>query len=520
MSEEKLSPSGIPIEQVYGPNDATGPSEGPGEFPYTRGILPTMYRGRLWTMRQYAGFGTAEDTNARFRSLLDAGQTGLSVAFDLPTQMGIDSDSSLAEGEVGRVGVAIDTVDDLARLFEGIPLDQVSTSMTINATASVLLAMYVVVAEEQGVTRDKLRGTIQNDVLKEYVARGTYVFPIEPSLRLTIDVFRFVSEEEMNFNPISISGYHMREAGATAVQEVAFTFANALEYVDRAVAAGLGIDRIAPRLSFFFAAHNDLFEEAAKFRAARRMWAQIVRERYGGNDRSCFLRFHTQTGGCTLTAQQPLNNVVRVTVQALAAVLGGTQSLHTNSYDEALALPTEESAKLALRTQQLLAHESGAAQTVDPLGGSYYVEALTDKIENDVRTLLADVEDSGGASKAIESGFFQDAIAKSAYAYQRATEAGDVTVVGVNRFAEDEAATAVPRPDFSALADRQRVSLVNARARRDETAHRISLDTLATAANGGEGLMPHIIEAVRARATVGEISDTLREVWGTYRTPA
>jgi len=517
MSDERFSPSGIPIELVYGPGDGLNPTEGPGEFPYTRGILPNMYRGRLWTMRQYAGFGTAEETNARFRNLLDAGQTGLSVAFDLPTQMGIDSDSPLAEGEVGRVGVAIDTVDDLARLFEGIPLDRVSTSMTINSTASVLLAMYVVVAEEQGVSRDKLRGTIQNDVLKEYVARGTYVFPIEPSLKLTIDVLRFVSDEEMNFNPISISGYHMREAGATAVQEVAFTFANAIEYVDRAVAAGLDIDKFAPRLSFFFAAHNDLFEEAAKFRAARKMWAQLVRERYGGNDRSCFLRFHTQTGGCTLTAQQPLNNVVRVTVQALAAVLGGTQSLHTNSYDEALALPSEKSAKLALRTQQLVAHESGAAQTVDPLGGSYYVESLTTRIEQEVRSLLDEVEEAGGASKAIEAGFLQDAIAKSAYAYQRAIENGDVAVVGVNEFVEDEAATVIPRPDFSSLAERQRESLEIARSRRDGAAFEASLDSLAAAAEKEEALMPRIIDAVRARATVGEISDTLRGVWGTYR---
>jgi methylmalonyl-CoA mutase N-terminal domain/subunit len=519
MSDETLSPSGIPIKEVYGPDDATPPGEGPGEFPFTRGILPTMYRGRLWTMRQYAGFGTAEDTNSRFRSLLDAGQTGLSVAFDLPTQMGIDSDSRLADGEVGRVGVAIDTVDDLARLFEGIPLGQVSTSMTINATAAVLLAMYVVVAEEQGVSRGELRGTIQNDVLKEYVARGTYIFPIEPSLRLAVDVLRFVSDEEMNFNPISISGYHMREAGATAVQEVAFTFANALEYVDRAVAAGLDIDRIAPRLSFFFAAHNDLFEEAAKFRAARRMWAQMVRDRYGGNDRSCFLRFHTQTGGCTLTAQQPLNNVVRVTVQALAAVMGGTQSLHTNSYDEALALPTEESAKLALRTQQLVAFESGAGQTVDPLGGSYYVEALTDRIEKDVRALLAEVDGLGGASNAIERGFFQDAIAKSAYSYQRAMEAGEMTVVGVNQFVDDATAPAVTRPDFSTLADRQRKSLAVVRSRRDGIAHRTSLDALGAAARNDERLMPCVIDAVRARATVGEISDSLREAWGTFKAP-
>ena len=519
MNDDFVSPSGIPIEQVYGAEGSQPPGEGPGEFPFTRGIFPTMYRSRLWTMRQYAGFGTAEETNTRFHSLLDAGQTGLSVAFDLPTQMGIDSDSPLAEGEVGRVGVAIDTVDDLARLFDGIPLDKVSTSMTINATSAVLLAMYVVVAEERGVARTALRGTIQNDVLKEYVARGTYIFPVEPSLGLTIDVFRFVSEEGMNFNPISISGYHMREAGATAVQEVAFTFANAIEYVDRAVAAGLDIDRIGPRLSFFFAAHNDLFEEIAKFRAARRLWAKLVRERYQGNDRSCFLRFHTQTGGCTLTAQQPLNNVVRVTVQALAAVLGGTQSLHTNSYDEALALPSEESAKLALRTQQLVGYESGAAQTVDPLGGSYYVESLTNRIEKDVLDLLAEIEGIGGASKAIDAGFFQDAIAKSAYAYQRAMETGDIDVVGVNLFADDEPAVVVPRPDYSALADRQQELLANARNSRDENAFRAALEALATAANSerDEALMPLVIDAVRARATVGEISDTLRSVWGTFR---
>ncbi len=519
MSDERVSPSGIPVSEVYGPEESEPLREKPGEFPFTRGIFPSMYRGRLWTMRQYAGFGTAQETNVRFRNLLEAGQTGLSVAFDLPTQMGIDSDSPLAEGEVGRVGVAIDTVDDLARLFDEIPLDQVSTSMTINATAAVLLAMYVVVAEEQGVERSALRGTIQNDVLKEYVARGTYIFPVEPSLRLTIDVFRFVSDEGMNFNPISISGYHMREAGATAVQEIAFTFANAIEYVDRAVASSLHIDRIAPRLSFFFAAHNDLFEEAAKFRAARRMWAELVRRRYGGNDRSCFLRFHTQTGGCTLTAQQPLNNVVRVTVQALSAVLGGTQSLHTNSYDEALALPAEESARLALRTQQLLAHESGAAQTVDPLGGSYYVEALTERIEKEAGALLDEVLELGGASKAIDGGFFQDAIAKSAYAYQRAMESGDLTIVGVNQFLSDETMTTPPSPDYSALAAGQCARLREARERRDGAAHRVALEALSEGAGDetNEVLMPLIIDAVRARATAGEISDALRAVWGTYR---
>jgi methylmalonyl-CoA mutase N-terminal domain/subunit len=468
-------------------------------------------------MRQYAGFGTAEETNRRFRQLLEAGQTGLSVAFDLPTQMGYDSDAPVAEGEVGRAGVAIDTVDDLAVLFDRIPLDKVSTSMTINATAGILLSMYIVVAEENGVSRSALRGTIQNDVLKEYVARGTYIFPVEPSLRLISDIMRFISDERMNFNPISISGYHMREAGATAVQEVAFTFANGLEYVDRAVASGLDVNQVAPRISFFFAAHNDLFEEVAKFRAARRLWAELIRERYGGNDKSCRLRFHTQTGGSTLTAQQPANNVVRVAVQALAAVLGGTQSLHTNSYDEALALPSEEAAKLALRTQQILAHESGTAQTVDPLGGSHYVETLTEKIESAASALLAEVAELGGAARAIERGHFQDAIAKSAYAQQRAVESGDRVVVGVNRFTDAEPPPHISAPDYSELARRQTARVREARASRDRNRWDAALQVLRVTAQGKDQLMPPLIEAVRARATVGEISDALRGVWGTFR---
>jgi methylmalonyl-CoA mutase N-terminal domain/subunit len=510
VSDDRASPSGIPIEGCYGP-------EPPGVFPFTRGIHPSMYRGRLWTMRQYAGFGTAEETNARFRALLAAGQTGLSVAFDLPTQMGYDSDAPAAEGEVGRAGVAIDTVDDLALVFAHIPLRDVSTSMTINATAAILLAMYVVVGEEQGVPAEQLRGTVQNDVLKEYAARGTYIYPPDPSLRLITDTFRFVADRRMPFNPISVSGYHMREAGATAVQEVAFTLANGVEYLDRARAAGLDPSEVAERMSFFFAAHNDLFEEAAKFRAARRLWATIVRERYQGSDAACRLRFHTQTGGSTLTAQQPLNNVVRVAVQALAATLGGTQSLHTNGYDEALALPTEEAATLALRTQQILAHESGVAQTADPLGGSYYVEALTDRIAEEARALLTEVDRGGGAAAAIARGDFQEAIHRSAYRHQRAVEAGATVIVGVNRFTEAEPPPRIPAPDYSALAARQVEQLRTVRQRRAEREWRASLDALAAAARGTDALMPSLLAAVRARATVGEISDTLRGVWGVFR---
>jgi methylmalonyl-CoA mutase N-terminal domain/subunit len=508
---------------VYGPEDWHGEVArelgAPGAFPYTRGVHPTMYTGKLWTMRQYAGFGTAEQTNARFRHLLAAGQTGLSVAFDLPTQMGYDSDHAMAEGEVGRAGVAIDTVDDLARLFEGIPLDRVSTSMTINATAPVLLAMYVVVGEEQGgVPRGKLQGTVQNDILKEFIARGTYIYPIEPSLRLATDVCRFVTIEGMSFNPISVSGYHMREAGATAAQELAFTFANGLEYVRRAVAGGLDVNQFAPRLSFFFAAFTDLFEEVAKFRAARRLWARLMKENFQANDAACRLRFHTQTGGSTLTAQQPQNNVVRVAIQALAAVLGGTQSLHTNAYDEALALPTEQSATLALRTQQILAHETGIPETVDPAGGSWYVEALTDRVEREARGLLEEVERAGGAARAVERGLFQEAIARSAYAQQRAIESGESVVVGVNEYADDQDIASVAAPDYRALAAAQRQRVAEIRGKRETgNVTRVLAALEAAARDSAAPLMEPMLGAVRARATVGEISDVLRMVWGVYK---
>jgi methylmalonyl-CoA mutase N-terminal domain/subunit len=507
---------------AYGPGDWTGdpPHDlgDPGAFPFTRGIHASMYRGRLWTMRQYAGFGTAEETNARFRHLLAAGQTGLSVAFDLPTQMGYDSDHPMADGEVGRAGVAIDTVDDLERLFHEIPLDQVSTSMTINATAAILLAMYVVVGEEHGVARAALQGTIQNDILKEFIARGTYIFPPEPSLRLIVDVVQFVTDAGMRVNPISVSGYHIREAGATAVQELAFTFANGLEYVHRAVAAGLDVNRFAPRLSFFFAGYSDVFEEVAKFRAARRLWARLMRERFGAGDDACRLRFHTQTGGATLTAQQPLNNVVRVAIQALAAVLGGTQSLHTNSYDEALALPTRGSATLALRTQQVLAHETGVPAVVDPVAGSYYIERLTDALEREARALIDDIAARGGAARAVERGLFQEAIARSAYEQLRAVEAGDRVVVGVNRFTDERKVPSVPAPDYSRLAAAQRARVREARRARDASRVAQALDAVRAAARSpSDLLMPPILHAVRARASVGEISDCLREVWGVYR---
>ncbi|MEI2721179.1 MAG: methylmalonyl-CoA mutase family protein [Gemmatimonadales bacterium] len=489
----------------------------PGQFPFTRGVYGEMYSKRPWTMRQYAGFGTASATNLRFRALLDAGQTGLSTAFDLPTQMGYDSDHPMAVGEVGRVGVAIDTVEDLKLLFAEIPLDRVTTSMTINATAAILLAMYIVVGEEQGVTRAQLGGTIQNDILKEYIARGTYIYPAEPSLRLITDIFRYVADERMNFNPISISGYHMREAGATAVQEVAFTLSNALEYVRRGIAAGVPLSAFGPRLSFFFAAHNDLFEEIAKFRAARRLFARLMRERFGADDQSARLRFHTQTGGVTLQAQQPLNNIVRVTVQGLAAVLGGTQSLHTNGYDEALALPTRESATLALRTQQILAFESGMTGSVDPLAGSWYVEGLTDRIEAEARALIEQVDELGGAAVAVEQGYFQEAIAESAWAQQQAQESGEQTVVGVNRFTDDSAPPVIPTPDFGALAAEQGAKLAAVKAARDAAAVQATLAEVARVARTSESLMPPIIAAVRARASIGEISDALRGVWGVYR---
>lgn len=526
---ERLSPSGIPVPAVVRPTDVTTDYArdlgDPGQYPYTRGVQATMYRGRLWTMRQYAGFGTAQATNERFKLLLDAGQTGLSVAFDLPTQMGIDSSSPRALGEVGRVGVAIDTVDDMHTLLDGIPLGKVSTSMTINATASTLLAMYIVVAEERGIPRAALSGTVQNDILKEYIARGTYIYPPAPSLALTAEMFRFCAAEVPQWNPISISGYHIREAGATAVQEVAFTFADALEYVKQAVNAGLPVDAFAPRLSFFFAAHNDLFEEVAKFRAARRLWARLMRERFGASDASCRLRFHTQTGGVTLQAQQPLNNVVRVTVQALAATLGGTQSLHTNGYDEALALPTAEAATLALRTQQIVGYESGVSQTVDPLAGSWYVEQLTDSIEARARELLARVDEQGGAADAIRAGFQQEEIGRSAYEHQLRVEAGETVVVGVNRFGDGQEPPIIPAPDFSALARDQVSRLSAVRAGRDGAAVDAALQRIAQVApqylpahtGTREPLMPRIIDAVRVRASVGEIADALEGVWGRYQ---
>jgi methylmalonyl-CoA mutase, N-terminal domain len=524
--DTRTTPSGVPLEPFYRPADApvdyAHDLNDPGSFPYTRGVQSSMYRGRLWTMRQYAGFGTASETNTRFRALLAAGQTGLSVAFDLPTQMGFDSDSPRAVGEVGRVGVAIDTVDDMHALFAEIPLDKVSTSMTINATAATLLAMYIVVAEERGIPRTKLSGTVQNDILKEYIARGTYIYPPAPSLALVTGIFAFCAKEVPQWNPISISGYHMREAGATAVQELAFTFANTIEYVARALAAGLAIDAFAPRLSFFFAAHSDLFEEVAKFRAARRMYARLMRERFGASDASCRMRFHTQTGGVTLTAQQPLTNVVRVTVQTLAAVLGGTQSLHTNGYDEALALPTVDAATLALRTQQVVAYESGVAGTADPLAGSYYVEKLTTELEERALALLGRVESLGGAARAIEEGFFQEEIGRSAYEHQLRVERGETVVVGVNAFTDDSPPLAIPTPDFRALEQDQLARLARTRSLRDEGAVKRTLDALgaASASEHDEApaqIMPLIIDAARARATLGEIADTLASAWGMYR---
>src|SRR5688500_13708721 len=516
MPDPVRTPSGIEIEPVYRDAGVDYPRDlgDPGQFPYTRGVQPAMYRARLWTMRQYAGFGTAEETNRRFRLLLDAGQTGLSVAFDLPTQMGIDSDSARARGEVGRVGVAIDSVEDMHTLLDQIPLEQVSTSMTINATASTLLAMYIVVAEERGTPRNKLSGTIQNDILKEYVARGTYIYPPVPSLSLVTEMFRFCAAEVPSWNPISISGYHIREAGATAVQELAFTFANAIEYVSRALAAGLRIDDFAPRLSFFFAAHNDLFEEVAKFRAARRMYARLMRERFQASDASARLRFHTQTGGVTLAAQQPLNNVVRVTVQALSAILGGTQSLHTNGYDEALALPTAEAATLALRTQQVLGYESGVATTADPLAGSYYVEQLTNALERNAMELLARVDALGGAEKAIAAGFMQEEIARSAYEQQMRIERGESVIVGVNRFSDGQEPPSIPTPDYSALEQGQVERVRAVRAARNADAVRRALAALgevsrgyATTAAVPAPLMPLLIDAVRARAPVRHTAD-------------
>lgn len=519
---EARTPSGLPVELVYGPWSLDAQLEErlgmPGEFPYTRGIHPAMYRGKLWTMRQYAGFATALESNRRYRYLLSQGQTGLSVAFDLPTQIGYDSDHPLAAGEVGRVGVAIDTLADMEALLAGIPLDQVSLSMTINATASILLAMVLVVARKQGVPWDRLSGTVQNDILKEYVARGTFRFPPRPSLRLVTDVMAFCQEQVPRWNTISISGYHIREAGATAVQEVAFTLANAREYVRQAQVAGLDVDAFGPRLSFFFAAHNNFLEEVAKFRAARRMWAKIMRDEFQAkNPRSWLLRFHTQTSGSTLTAQQPENNVVRVAIQALAAVCGGTQSLHTNASDEALALPTEASARVALRTQQIIAYESGLADVVDPLGGAYVVEAWTDRIERLAWEYLQRIDALGGALAAIERGFMQREIQEAAFAMQKAIERGEQVVVGVNRFADNhEEAPAVFRVDDRVQRE-QMQRLQTVRSQRSPERVTKTLADLEAAAQTSDNLMPLILAAVEAYATVGEISERLARVFGEHR---
>jgi len=490
----------------------------PGEFPYTRGIYPNMYRGRLWTMRQYAGYASAEESNARYKYLLAQGTTGLSVAFDLPTQIGLDSDDPLAHGEVGKVGVAIDSLEDMERLFAGIPLAEVSTSMTINATAAILLSLYLAVARKQGVPFDKVRGTLQNDILKEYIARGTYIYPPGPSLRLVTDIFGFCAREVPNWNTISISGYHIREAGSTAVQEVAFTLADGITYVEAALTAGLAIDDFAPRLSFFFNAHNNLLEEIAKFRAARRLWARIMRDRFKARDpRSLMLRFHTQTAGSSLTAQQPEVNIVRTTIQALAAVLGGTQSLHTNSMDEALALPTESAARVALRTQQVIAYESGVVETADPLGGSYAIEHLTDEIEAGAVEYLKKIEAMGGMLRAIEVGYVQREIQEAAYRYQKAIEAQEQVVVGVNRFQlEEEPPMKLLRID-PALEEAQVERVRALRERRDTRVVTEALTRLKQAATTDENLLPRILECVEAYATVGEISNALREIWGEYR---
>jgi len=515
--------SGIPIETTYAPDDLVNHDYlrdlgFPGEYPYTRGVQPTMYRGRLWTMRQYAGYATAEETNARFKYLLSQGQTGLSIAFDLPTQIGYDADHPLAEGEVGKVGVSICSLADMEALFDGIPLDRVSTSMTINAPAMVLLAMYIAVARKQGVSPAVLRGTVQNDILKEYVARGTYIYPPQPSMRLITDVFAYCREHLPQWNTISISGYHIREAGASAVQELAFTIGNAIAYVEAAIGVGLDVDDFAPRLSFFFAAHNDLLEEVAKFRAARRLWARTMRERFGArNPRSMRMRFHTQTAGSTLTAQQPDNNVVRVALQALAAVLGGTQSLHTNSRDEAMCLPTAESVQIALRTQQIIAYESGVADVVDPLAGSYYVEYLTDQVERRAMDYLQRIDEMGGMLAAIDRGYVQREIQNSAYAYQRAVERGEAIVVGVNRYQVDEQPSLdMPRVD-PVVGEAQRARLARLRSARDAAAVGHALNALRAGARTDANLVPLVLECVEVYATLGEICDVLRQVFGEYR---
>lgn len=522
-NQEFMTSSGVEIKRLYTPEDVENLDyledlNYPGEYPFTRGVQPTMYRGRFWTMRQYAGFATAEESNKRYKYLLEQGQTGLSVAFDLPTQIGYDSDHPLSEGEVGKVGVAIDSLKDMEILFDGIPLDKVSTSMTINAPASVLLAMYIAVAEKQGVSADKLSGTIQNDILKEYIARGTYIFPVAPSMRLITNIFEYCSKNVPKWNTISISGYHIREAGSTAAQEVAFTLADGIAYVDAAIKAGLDVDEFAPRLSFFFNAHNDLLEEVAKFRAARRLWAKIMKERFNAKSpKSMMLRFHTQTGGSTLTAQQPDNNIVRVAIQTLAAVLGGTQSLHTNSKDEALALPTEDSVRIALRTQQIVAYESGVTETVDPLAGSYYVESLTSQIEDMAMKYIEKIDDLGGAAKAIEKGYVQQEIQESAYKYQKEIEAGQRIVVGMNKFQIKEAAPKGLLRVDPIVGELQKQKLEALRKERDNAKVDTTLAALKKAAQGEENLMPFILDAVRAYATLGEVCGVLREVFGEYQ---
>lgn len=521
--EEFTSTSGRTVERLYTPEDIEGIDYQqdlgfPGEYPYTRGVQPTMYRSRFWTMRQYAGFATAEESNKRYKYLLDQGQTGLSVAFDLPTQIGYDSDHELAQGEVGKVGVAIDSLKDMEILFDGIPLDKVSTSMTINAPAAVLLAMYIAVAEKQGVSADKLRGTIQNDILKEYIARGTYIFPTEESMRLITDIFAYCSKEVPNWNTISISGYHIREAGSSATQEVAFTLADGIAYVEAAIKAGLDVDSFAPRLSFFFNSHNDLLEEVAKFRAARKLWAKIMKERFGAkNPKSMQLKFHTQTAGSTLTAQQPDNNIVRVAVQTLAAVLGGTQSLHTNSKDEALALPTEDSVRVALRTQQIVAHESGVADTVDPLAGSFYVESLTKSIEDAALEYIEKIDELGGAPEAIEQGYIQKEIMDSSYNYQKELEKEERIVVGMNKFQVEEKPVEGLLKVDPRVEQLQRDKISKTKDSRDENAVQEKLQALKKAAEGEDNTMPFILDAVKAYATLGEICDVLREVFGEYQ---
>jgi len=523
--EEFYTNSYIPVKRIYTPLDVKDSDYlrdlgFPGEYPFTRGVYPTMYRARLWTMRQYAGFGTAEQTNKRFKYLLEHGQTGLSVAFDFPTQLGYDCDHPLAKGEVGKAGVSVSTLRDMEIIFDGIPLDKVTTSMTINAPATILLAMYIAVAEKQGVPQEKLGGTVQNDILKEYAARGMYIFPPKPSMKLVTDIFEYCSKYVPRWNTISISGYHIREAGATAVQEVAFTLANAIAYVQAAIDRGLDLDKFASRLSFFFASHNNFFEEIAKFRAARRLWAKIMRERFGAKNPAAWrLRFHTQTSGCTLTAQQPLNNIVRVTLQALAAVLGGTQSLHTNSFDEALALPSELAVRVALRTQQIIAYESGVADVIDPLGGSYYIEWLTDKIEEEAMRYIEKIDSMGGAVEAIEKGYIQREIVESAYKYQREVETKQRIIVGVNEFITEEKVPIEilkidPKIEETLV---ERLKMI--KRQRDNAKVKETLEELKKAAEKDENLMPTILKAVKAYATVGEICDVLREVYGEYKPP-